>query len=164
MRYVKKSHIASQLSSKLKAHVETRWNSVHDMLVSIIENYDELYLLLETKQESSRSSNALDKISCLSVIEMKAMVHVLAFFKQVTMVLGGGLLWFLPFYLNATNIFCNWSVFSWNRKKKRWRERTSENIGIVLWKKLVCVLNVFFIKLNDKIYRAWCELIKIHCL
>lgn len=85
--YVKRSHIASQLSSKLKAHVETRWNSVHDMMVSIIDNYEDLYHLLETKQESSsRPSNVLDKITCLPLNEMKVICQVLAFFKQVTMI------------------------------------------------------------------------------
>lgn len=88
--YVKRSHIASQLSSKLKAHVETRWNSVHDMIDSIIVNYEDLYHLLETKQgSSSRPSNALDKITCLSVSELKAIRHLLAFFKEVTVIVEG---------------------------------------------------------------------------
>lgn len=90
VKYVKKSNIASQLTSKLKGHVETRWNSVYDMLISIIENYQELHHILETKQEtSSRNSNVLDKLTCLSVHDMKAVCSVLVFFKNVSTAVEG---------------------------------------------------------------------------
>lgn len=90
VKYVKKSHIASQLTTKLKSHVETRWNSVHDMLISIMDNYQELHHLLETKQESSlRQANVLDKLTCLSMTDMKAICSVLVFFKQMSTAVEG---------------------------------------------------------------------------
>lgn len=90
VRYIKKNHIASQLNTKLKSHVETRWNSAHDMMVSIIDNYQELYHLLQTKQESlSRTLDVLDKLTCLPLNNMKAMCQLLSFFELVTAAVEG---------------------------------------------------------------------------
>lgn len=90
VRFVKKGHIASQMTSKLKSHVETRWNTVYDMLMSIIENYQELYDLLKAKADSAtRHRNKLDKLTCLSIEELRAICKVLSFFKLVTMTVEG---------------------------------------------------------------------------
>lgn len=71
------------MSSKLKSLIETRWNSVYDMLMSIISNHQELYDLLENKQVTTKS-NMLGKLTCLCVNELEAICNLLAFFKNVT--------------------------------------------------------------------------------
>lgn len=83
VRYLKLSHVGSQLSSKVKAHVDTRWNTAYDMLMSIIENYNELFHLLQAKDETA-GTTVLDRLTCLSLTEMKAICELLAFFKSVT--------------------------------------------------------------------------------
>lgn len=81
--HVKKTHIASDLITKLKSHCETRWNTVYDMLYSIVINYQDLYHLLETKQEFSQKP-VLDKLTRLPLNDMKDIVQFLAFFKNIT--------------------------------------------------------------------------------
>lgn len=89
VRFVKQSHIGSQLTSKLKAHVETRWNSVYDMMNSIIDNHQDLFILLQTKDENQRLSNVLSKLTCLPMNEIKAICQLLVFFKHVTTAIEG---------------------------------------------------------------------------
>lgn len=75
------SNPTTRLSSKLKAHVDTRWNSAYDMMMSIIAVHQELYDLLQSKPTE------LDKLTCLPIIDMKAICEHLAFFKNVTAVI-----------------------------------------------------------------------------
>lgn len=90
VQHVKKNHIASKLSGKLKSHVETRWNTAYDMIMSIIASHQELYELLQNKEStSSRLPNSLDKLTVLSMSDMKAMSELLVFFKNVTMAVEG---------------------------------------------------------------------------
>lgn len=85
VKFVKRSQIGSQLSSKLQSLIETRWNTVYDMLMSIIANHQELYDLLKNNPRS----NVLDKLTCLPMNEMKAICHLLEFFKNVTVAIEG---------------------------------------------------------------------------
>lgn len=48
--YFKNSGLNTQMPTSLKRHVPTRWNSVFTMLEAIIENYQQVYDLLLTKQ------------------------------------------------------------------------------------------------------------------
>lgn len=88
VKYIKASHIGSQLTYKLKSHIETRWNSTYDMMMSIIENYQEVFHLLQTK-DSNQGSNVLDRLTCLPMNEMKAICQLLVFFKNVTSLVEG---------------------------------------------------------------------------
>lgn len=89
VKYVKKSQIGAQMESKLKSHIETRWNSACDMLKSILENYEELKRLLQTKPENSHQSAAFDKLTSINLSELKAMCEFLVLFKNLTMEIEG---------------------------------------------------------------------------
>ncbi|KAK3911400.1 Transposable element Hobo transposase [Frankliniella fusca] len=47
--YLKASGLASTLSKKVLQEVETRWNSLHTMLVSVLEMYDEIFTVLSNQ-------------------------------------------------------------------------------------------------------------------
>lgn len=90
VRFVKVSHIGTQLVSRLKQYVSTRWNTAHDMLKSIYENHRELEQLLEAKElASSRRENFVEKLTCLPIQELKPICEFLSFFKDMTTALEG---------------------------------------------------------------------------
>lgn len=54
VRYFKKSGLMQLLSKSLKQEVPTRWNSIHTMLSSVKESYDEVQHVLDTKSQRFR--------------------------------------------------------------------------------------------------------------
>lgn len=88
VRYMKSSHAGAQMTSRLKSYPDTRFNWAHDMLVSIVENYDEVLEILSEKERATNKS-LTEKITCLSVDELTPLIDFLDFFKHVTVALEG---------------------------------------------------------------------------
>lgn len=88
VRYMKTSHAAALMVSRLKSFPETRFNYIHDMLYSIKENYQETFDILMQKEAVTRNP-VTDKITCLSVDELKHICDFLCFFKEVTNAIEG---------------------------------------------------------------------------
>lgn len=82
---MKKSHVGCQLTNKLKSHIDVRWNTAYDMLQSIIDSHQELYELLQSRD----NTNAMDKLTCLSVQEMRHICDLLRVFKNLTTEIEG---------------------------------------------------------------------------
>lgn len=89
VRYVKVSHVGSQLEYRLKMYVSTRWNTAYDMLKSIYDSYREIEQLLEEKEASSRKSGIVDHITCLPITDLKCICDFLVFFKNMTTAFEG---------------------------------------------------------------------------
>lgn len=90
VRYMKTSHTASQMTSRLKSFPETRFNYAYDMLVSIRDNHVEIYDVLKTKEESGRNNRDLtEKITCLPIEKLNEICDFLVFFKNATTSIEG---------------------------------------------------------------------------
>lgn len=90
VRYMKTSHAASQMTSKLKSYPDTRFNYCHDMLESIENNRAEVYDVLRAKEETGRQNrNLTEKITCLPSNKLKDLCGFLSFFKSITTVIEG---------------------------------------------------------------------------
>lgn len=73
-----------QLVSSLKSYCETRFNTVVDMFESIERNYYEIFNLLREKQQKTKQTNLLTKITCLDDGELKLIIDFLKIFKEIT--------------------------------------------------------------------------------
>lgn len=73
VRYFKKGGNMALLSKSLKQEVPTRWNSNYTMLHSILESYDEVEHILETKGQRFRYSMILVSLNFLiNIVSYKA--------------------------------------------------------------------------------------------
>lgn len=79
-RYMKKSGLNSQLNKSLKSLVDTRWNTAHRMLQSILESYDGIIQLLVKKDK-------LDKLNSFQRHEASTICEFLKFFTSKTLLL-----------------------------------------------------------------------------
>jgi hypothetical protein len=59
VRYFKKSSLMPLLKKSLKQEVPTRWCSMHAMLQSILDSFDEVEHILTTKSQRFRYANLL---------------------------------------------------------------------------------------------------------
>lgn len=89
VKYLKISGLNSKKvmkGSSVKSYSKTRWNTVYNMLRSILVNYSKIISLLEAKESADRTkkTKVLDKITCLPRNEMEAMVEFLEFFDKCT--------------------------------------------------------------------------------
>lgn len=73
-----------QLISSLKSYCETRFNTVVDMFESIERNYYGILNLLQEKQQKTKQTNLLTKITCLDNGELKLIVDFLKIFREIT--------------------------------------------------------------------------------
>lgn len=89
VRYMKTSHAGAQLTSKLKSYPETRFNYAYDMLISILTNRNQVFEILEAKEQLSRNKDLTDKVTCLPADKMKSICGFLAFFKELTAAIEG---------------------------------------------------------------------------
>lgn len=87
VKYLKRSGLNSHeimQGATVKGYCKTRWNTVHDMLKSIVLNYSKIIKLLELKesQDKSKRTKCLDKIACLSREKMENIADFLEFFRK----------------------------------------------------------------------------------
>lgn len=86
VKYVKTAHINSHLQNRLKLYVETRWNTAYDMLKSIIDNYQDVYEMLQAKEQAiSTKRDLLSKLTNLPINDLRAMCDFFVFFKNATL-------------------------------------------------------------------------------
>lgn len=89
VKYLKRSGLNSHkimAGSSVKSYCKTRWNTVHDMLQSIVLNYSKIFNVLQTKEseDKTKKTKVLDKLLCLSREKMERLVEFLEFFKKIT--------------------------------------------------------------------------------
>lgn len=89
VKYLKRSGLNSNkemAGSSVKSYCKTRWNTVHDMLKSIVLNYSKIINILQLKEseDKSKRTKVLDKLLCLSREKMENIVDFLEFFKKIT--------------------------------------------------------------------------------
>lgn len=78
VKYFKASALCKQFSPTLQSNVATRWNSVHNMMTSVIRHFDKISCMLR------RSGSRIDNIDAISLDELKILVDFLAPFKTST--------------------------------------------------------------------------------
>ena len=92
--YLKRSGLASQLSSTVIQDIETRWNSKLAMLISVNEIFGEIQTLFKQKNQD-------DRLRFIDVVLIKDLIQLLTPFKSISMAmetdkyptLHGVLLW-----------------------------------------------------------------------
>lgn len=86
VRYMKITGLNNneQLVSSLKSYCETRFNTVVDMFESIERNYYGILNLLQEKQQKTKQTNLLPKITCLDNGQLKLIIDFLKIFKEIT--------------------------------------------------------------------------------
>lgn len=86
VKYYNKSGIYSDdnVTYVLKSFCEWRWNSVQEMLSSIYDNYDDVYVKLSAREKDFPSAGHVSqKLTCLPKHELNAMLDFLAPFKKM---------------------------------------------------------------------------------
>lgn len=85
VKFTKSSGINSKLKNSLKSYTETRWNTVHDCIDSIHENYsDVLELLLQKERISTTNTQYVHRLTCLPKWKLKDISEFLSPFKKLT--------------------------------------------------------------------------------
>lgn len=79
--YVRLTGLGVDCTPQLVKYVETRWNTVHDMLWSVFLNYVTLSKILLAKEEADGRSDVLGKLTCIPRIDLKAICEFLVKFK-----------------------------------------------------------------------------------
>jgi zinc finger BED domain-containing protein 1 (E3 SUMO-protein ligase ZBED1) len=77
VQHANQSDIQSKLDHTLKSENDTRWNSMFEMLNSILDAYDRLTVLLSLERKE-------DKITCINKVILKQLVSFLFEFKTAT--------------------------------------------------------------------------------
>lgn len=91
VRYVKITGQNENVNFKtsLKSYCETRFNTVADMLDSIECNYNEILMMLSEKQQKTKQTNLVQKLTCLDQFELKAICEFLKPFAELTTQIEG---------------------------------------------------------------------------
>lgn len=85
VRYVKKAGINYRSNLRLKSYCETRWSTVFTMLSSIVSKFEDIYKVLEERQNQNKKySDCLKYIECLHKSTLSAIVSFLEPFKVWT--------------------------------------------------------------------------------
>lgn len=79
--YIRTTGLGVNCTPQLKKYVETRWNTVHDMLESVSINYVTLSKILLEKEESDGRSDVLGMLTSISRTELEIIFEFLAKFK-----------------------------------------------------------------------------------
>lgn len=90
VKYLKRSGLNSHKTMKnssIKSYCKTRWNTVYDMLKSIVSNYTKIVKVLEAKESEDKTNKTkvLDKITRLPREKMEKIGEFLEFFKKLTL-------------------------------------------------------------------------------
>lgn len=85
VKFMKSSGLNSKLKKSLKSYTETRWNTVHDCISSIEENYsDVLKLLVDKEQASHKNVEYVQRLTCISKQQLHDIAQFLSTFKYLT--------------------------------------------------------------------------------
>lgn len=57
VKYFKVTGLNSAMNESLKSYVKTRWNSVYNMIKSVVKNWDQIQEILISKRETERIAN-----------------------------------------------------------------------------------------------------------
>lgn len=69
--YVRTTGLGVECTPQLSKYVESRWNTVHDMLRSVSLNYVTLSRILLAKEEADGRSDVLGKLTCISRMDLE---------------------------------------------------------------------------------------------
>lgn len=85
VRYIKKGGLNYRCDLRLKSYCDTRWSTVYTMLNSIVLKFDDIYKVLEVRQnQNKRYRDCLQYIECLHKSTLAAIVEFLEPFKVWT--------------------------------------------------------------------------------
>lgn len=85
VNYIKKAGLNYRCDLRLKSYCQTRWSTVYTMLNSILIKFDDVYKVLEERQQSNRKfSDCLQYIECLHKSTLSNIVNLLEPFKMYT--------------------------------------------------------------------------------
>lgn len=133
--YVRSSGLGVNCSPSLKKYVDTRWNTVHDMLDSVLLNYVTLSRILLEKEEADGRSNVLGMLTSISRTDLEVICEFLAKIKIWTKQLESDkkpTLWMVwPIYINLKKHLNDFDGESdlIREMKKTGREYISKNIS-----------------------------------
>lgn len=82
--YVRLTGLGADCKPQLKKYVDTRWNTVHDLLESVHLNYVTLGKILLAKEEADGRSNVMDKLTSISRTDLEVICEFLKMFKVWT--------------------------------------------------------------------------------
>lgn len=80
--YVRTTGLGVNCDPQLKKYIETRWNTVHDMLESVCKNYVALSKILLEKEEADGRSNVLGMLVAIPRMQLEVICEFLAKFKM----------------------------------------------------------------------------------
>lgn len=90
VRYLKKSGLSlKEIRNSLQSYCETRWNTVYYLLSCIVNNYTSILNVLARKETITPSSNATDKLTCLSKSDMVTIAEFLKLFTSISVHVQG---------------------------------------------------------------------------
>lgn len=81
VNYIRLAGLGGECKPQLKKHVESRWNTVFNLLESVYLNYTVLGKILLAKEEADGRSNVMGKLTCINKIELKIICDFLSKFK-----------------------------------------------------------------------------------
>lgn len=82
--FVRNSGLGVKCSSQLHKYVVTRWNTVFDMLSSVIINYVKLAQILLEKEEADKNANVMGKLTIIPRMKLEEIANFLKKFKEWT--------------------------------------------------------------------------------
>jgi len=82
--YVRNSGLGVTCNPQLKKCVITRWNTVFDMLNSLIENYRKIAQILLEKEEADRNADVMEKLNKIPRTKLEEIAEFLKKFKMWT--------------------------------------------------------------------------------
>lgn len=118
--YVRTSGLGANFKPTLKRHVETRWNTVHDMLASVLVNYTEIGKILLEKEEADIQANVMPRLTALNRTELEPICSFLKKFKD----------WSLK--LESDKVPTTWMVWTIYEELKEYLQIKSTDTAIII--------------------------------
>lgn len=82
--YVRNSGLGVKCDPQLKKYVDSRWNTVFDMLSSVNQNYVKLAQILLEKEEADKRADVMGKLTIIPRTALEDMAEFLKKFKYLT--------------------------------------------------------------------------------
>lgn len=80
--YVRTTGLGANFEPTLKRYVETRWNTVHNMLKSVLANYTEIGKMLLEKEEEDDQADVMPRLRALPRLELEQICSFLKKFNE----------------------------------------------------------------------------------
>lgn len=135
--YIRLSGLGNECKPQLKKFVETRWNTVHDMLESVSLNYAVIGKKLLEKEEADGRSDVMQKLTRIAKVDLDIRCEFLSKFKLWSKQLESDLqpnLWMVwPTFVSLNKYLAdhNSDAFIVQQMKKVGREYVSNKMSVI---------------------------------